>query len=210
MPPKDDRLLSEFNGVWRQIQVGGAGITAANNITALYASADAAPLDGDGLAAGWGTTLGAITASAGTQPFAATPTATGQSARAMQVRVAVGNVSGDDTLSPYLEAINITLRKDPPFKYIRTYEIDLDASSNQSTRPRQAVIDDLDALVAATTDLSVTYGSEPATPMEPWFGGGIGSFLTGPILYEDRPSRPGTVREGMGETRYVKLSLVEV
>ncbi len=195
---KDDRLFPELNGVWRKVEAIGTGLTANNNLTAIFASADAAPLD---MAGSWGTTLGAITATAGSVNFAATPAGTGQSARAVQLRV---DLIGVSDASAYLEQLAVYVRKDLPIKYVRRFIVDIEKSANGTVRPPQLVKADLEAIVAATTDLSVTAGEEDAIVMEPWWGG-----AEGPLTYEDMPSAPGTVKDKFG-AKVAILTLVEV
>lgn len=194
---KDDRLLPELNGVWLKIEAIGTGLTASNQINGVFGSADAAVLD---LQSSW-TTLGAITANAGSQNFTATPAGTGQSARAMQCRV---DLSGVSDASPYIEQLTIYVRKDVPVKYLRSYTVDLVASSNSSSRTRQAVLDELEAIVVATSYLSVTYGQEDAIVMTPWLDG------DGPLAYVDEPSQKGTAQTGHMDVKTVILTLAEV
>ena len=195
---KDDRLLPELNGVHLNVGAIGAGLSSSNKIDDVFASADAAPLDMGG---SWGTTLGEITANAGTVNFAATPTGTGLSARAVQLRL---DLIGTSDASPYLEQITVAVRKDVPVKYVRRYLVDIEKSARGTVRPAQLVKEDLEAIVAATTYLNVTSGEEDAIVMEPWWGG-----ADGPLTYEDMPSAPGTVKDKFG-AKVAVLTLVEV
>lgn len=195
---KDDRLLPELNGVWRNVGAVGSGLSSTNKITDIFASADAAPLDMGG---SWGTTLGEITATAGTQNFVGTPTGTGQSARAMQLRI---DLEGASDASPYIEQLTVSVVKLVPTKYVRRYLVDIEKSARGTVRPAQLVKEDLEAIVAAATDLNVTFGEEDAIVMEPWWGG-----AEGPLTYEDLPSAPGTVKDKFG-AKVAVLTLVEV
>ena len=81
--------------------------------------------------------------------------------------------------------------------------VDITGSANGTARPRQAVIDDLESIVSAVTDASVTYGEEGAIIMEPWDGG------DGTLAYTDDPEEPGTVKAHQN-VEFAVLSLVEV
>ena len=196
--PKDARGLPEVSGAWRKVEAIGTGLTANNKITDVFASADAAALDMDG---SWGTTLGEITASAGSQNFSATPAGTGQSARSMQVKI---DLEGASDASPYVEAVNIYVQKAPLAKFVRRFVIDVAATAKGTVYPVGQVIADLEALLTTVTDLSVTYGAlESATAMMPVRDQGSA------LSYIDPPGRSGTVGE-QSDVKLAVLTLVDV
>ena len=194
--PKNDRFLPELTGRWRQLEAVGTGLTSSNKITDVFVSADAAPLASNGP---WGTTLGEIPTNAGTLNFSATPSGTGQNSRAVQLRI---DLEGASNASPYIETVNVYVKKNLPVKYIRVFPISLKQSG--VVRPIQAVLDELETVVDAATDFNVTYGEETtAIVMEPY------RFGDGPIRYGNRTRREGTVNE-QGDIDLVELVLVNV
>lgn len=195
--PKNDRFLPEIQKVYRSIQVTGTGLSSSNKVTDIFVSADAAPLASDG---SWGTTLGEITANAGTQNFSATPSGTGQSARSMQIRI---DLEGASNASPYIEGLNVNMKTLWPVKYIRRFE--LWTKEAGSVRPLQVVLDEVEEIVSTTTDLNVTYGEETtAIVMEPW------RYGEGPISYEYETEKGGTVNDHIKAINKVFLTLVDV
>lgn len=179
--PKNARYLDELTARWRYLEATGTGFTSNNKITAVYAVADSSPIGADG---SWGSSIGSITANAGSVNFTATPTGTGQNARALQVRI---DLAGTSDASPYVEVINIGVKKNLPVKMIRTFVID--PHSQGTTRPMQVVLDEIETLITSATDMTVTYGQETtALTMEFWRYGE-------PIAYEYKTYRNGTVQD---------------
>ncbi len=175
----------------------GTNLSATNKVTDVFASADAAPLASGG---SWGTTLGEITANAGSLNFAATPSGTGQSARAIQIR---GDLEGGSNASPHIEGININMRTQWPVKYIREFPLLFEPQG--SVQPWDKLLTDLEAILAAATDTNVTYGEETtAIPMEPW------RYGEGPIKYNYKVQQSGTVNAQISEITGVSLVMVDV
>lgn len=195
--PKNDRGLPELNKIWRSVEIVGTNIDTTDKITDIFASADAAPLSSND---SWGTTLGEITANAGTANFAGTPSGTGLSARAVQLRI---DLEGGANDSSYIEGINVYVKSLLPVKYIRRFPVW--ARAQGSIRPLQVVLNDLEAIVEATTDLNVTFGEETtAIVMEPYRLG------NGPISYEYETESTGTVNDQIRDITKVFLTLVQV
>ena len=110
--------------------------------------------------------------------------------------------TGDN--SPYIEALNTYVKKQPTDKYIRTIWIDVIACVQGSERSTpQIIIDELEAILAASTDLSVVIGSEGAIVMEPYKEGGAA------LTWGDNPERMGTAY-GKNTAQLARLVLVEV
>src|SRR3990167_3351588 len=193
--PKNSRDLDELVGTWRKIEATGSGLSASNKITDVFVSADAAPLASDG---SWPTTLGEITANAGSVNFPATPTGTGQSARAVQNRV---DLEGASDASPFIEALNIYVEKRPTVKWVRAFTLAMNAAG--SIRGDSSIpLEELKAALSSSTDLSATYlGS--AIIMKPYLVG------DGPLRYTDDPSRLGT-GSNTNRSKYTQVVLVEV
>ncbi len=194
--PKDDLGLPEMTGTFRKVEATGTNFSSSNKISEIYASADAIPLGGED--SGWGSTLGSIIASGGTVNFTATPSGTGQSARALQVKFLV---TGTSNASPYIEMFNIYVKKQPADKRIYTFPIDLGARG--TTGNRSVLLANLDAVLAATTDLSATWGGRAATVMECYKLGGQA------VQYVDETGKAGTVNS-LANPQQVLLTLVEV
>ena len=196
--PKNDRYLPEFDSAWRKIEFVGTAFDSSEKVTDIFAQQDAGIEDTNG--SSWGSTLGEVTSSGSSVSFAATPSNTGESGKAMQIFI---SLEGGSDASPYIEAVNVHVKKRLPRKYIRSFVVDITGSANGTARPRQAVIDDLESIVSAVTDASVTYGEEGAIIMEPWDGG------DGTLAYTDDPEEPGTVKAHQN-VEFAVLSLVEV
>jgi hypothetical protein len=196
--PKNDRYLPEFDSAWRKIEFVGTAFDSSEKVTDVFAQQDASIEDTNG--SSWGSTLGEVTSSGSSLSFAATPSNTGESGKAMQILV---SLEGGSDASPYIEAVNVHVKKRLPRKYVRSFVVDIAGSANGTARPRQAVIDDLEAIVASVTDSSVTYGEEDAIIMEPWDG------AEGALTYTDDPEEPGTVKAHQ-DVKFAVLSLVEV
>lgn len=193
--PKNDRGLPELNKAWRKQEAIGTNLSATNQIAAVYANADAAPLASNG---SWGTTLGAITASANSVNFAATPSGTGLSARAVQTRY---TVTGTSNASPYIEAWNTYVVAYIPPKYIHSFAIPLTPGGTAMSRAKKLA--DLKSIISGLTDCSVLYGEMDATIMEPYWGGG--RILT----YTDELDKIGSVN-AHSNVKFALLELVEV
>ena len=193
--PKNDRDLSEQNGVWLKWEFIGTNISSTNKITDVFVSADAAPLASDG---SWGTTLGEATSSGATVNFAATPTGTGQSAKAVQGRV---DLEGGSDASPYIETMNIYVDKQITVKLIHTFAIPL--PDQGSVMARAVRLAHIKSIVTATTYSSVTYGEISATVMKPYIQGGRA------LTYTDSLDRPGTVN-AHSNSKFVLTEFVEV
>ena len=176
----------------------GTNISSTNKVTDVFAVADAAPIATNGSK---GTTLGEVTANAGTVNFPATPAGTGLNAREVQLFV---GLEGTSDASPYIETTNVYVKTNLPTKYKREFLIDVFASASGSVNPMQQVLDNLETLISAATDSSVIYGEETtAIVMEPW------RYDDGPILYENKPQRTGTVNE-QTEINTIILRMVDV
>ena len=195
--PKNDRFLPEIQKVFRSVQVTGTNLSATNKVTDVFVSADAAPLASDG---SWGTTLGEITANAGTVNFAGTPSGTGLSARAVQLRM---DLEGGTNASPYIEGINVNMKTLWPVKYIRRFVIW--AADVGSVRPLQVLLNEIEDIVSTTTDLNVTYGEETtAIVMEPW------RYEGGPIRYEYEVGTAGSAQDRLKALKRIEMVLVDV
>ena len=193
--PKNDRDLSEQNGVWLKWEFIGTNISSTNKITDVFVSADAAPLASDG---SWGTTLGEATSSGATVNFAATPTGTGQSAKAVQGRV---DLEGGSDASPYIETVNIYVDKQITVKLIHTFAIPL--PDRGSVMARAVQLAHIKSIVTATTYSNVTYGEISATVMKPYLQGGRA------LTYTDDIDKPGSVN-GHSNVKFALIELVEV
>ena len=131
--------------------------------------------------------------------FAGTPTGTGESALAMQIRIDLVGTSG---ASPYIEAVVISVKKHLLKKYVREYILDVRPRGTQF--PTQRILDDIEAIISGTTDLSVLVpGEDTAVIMEPVLTG------DGPISYTDDPTKKGTVNAHIG-VQAVKFRLQDV
>lgn len=195
--PKNDRGLPEVQKVYRSVQVVGTNIDSTDKITDIFVSADAAPLASDG---SWGTTLGEITANAGTANFAGTPSGTGLSARAIQLRM---DVVGGFNDSPYIEGINILMKTLWPVKYITEFPLLFEPLG--TVQPWGKLLTDLEAIITATTDSNVTYGEEQtAVAMEPW------RYGEGPIIYQYETEQGGTANPQIKKITGVSLVMVDV
>lgn len=152
--PIEDRDFPEVTGTWRKIVFTGSGFSANNKVSAVYASPDAAILDMTG---SWGTSLGSVTASGDSVNFAATPTGTGQSAKAMQLRVTV-TTTGQ---GPYITGISVYVRKNVAAKYIYRFPVRIRGLG--TVRTPSAVIADLQTITSQGTDLSCEWNEYTGT-----------------------------------------------
>jgi hypothetical protein len=194
--PKYDFFLPGEHGIWRKVSVEGTNINSTDKVGAVYAVQDVVPIDAD--SGSWGTTLGGIVANAGEVTFAVAAGATagsGQSARAQQVRFDLAS-GGDE--SPYIEAIHIHGVKHLDEK--QTFRCVLDLTGGGSAQGMATKLRQLNAILAASTDLDVQMSNRAATLME----------LTGPKLeYTDNPMQHGTVAPHLGVNAAI-LTLSEV
>ena len=195
--PKDDLFLTEVQKTYRYAQFLGTNIDSTDKVDDVFGSFDAAPLDSSG---SWGTTWGEGTSNGVTVNAPGTPSGTGTAARALQLRVDLIGGSND---SPYIEGVNIGMKTLWPVKYI--YEFPLLFEPQGTVQPWDKLLADLEAIVAATTDASVTFGEETtAITMEPQ------RYGDGPIVYQYETEQIGTVNSNIKEIKGVTLVMVGV
>jgi len=198
--PKNDRYLQELNGVWYQVEGLGTNFSTARYITA-YKSADAAPTDSDGSWTQLQDNAGAGDVIDGTTTvnyFPATPNATGESANTMQIRL---GFTGASNASPYLETLNVHVRKDVVDKRIWSFHISL--AGRGSVNPSAQVLQDMIDVAGATTLLQCEWGGHATGILEPWKGD-----EAGPIQYSEDGEHWGTINSLANPTTAL-LRLVE-